>query len=449
MKYFLLCLILLGTFPIFSETETDSDTEVFTSLKEDRIRTLRYGIDDEVVEIITSIRNEKNDSYNDELLNILIRTGNTKIILPILSFFEEQESDIAASYTLSVLKDAAEDYEVNENVLTASISYSGTIKNTDAVEYLYKLSTFNKPSIAAAAIRMLGKTGDTSFAEKFLERLQDDDYEDDEADLRESAILLMGELQYKPAVPTLIDLVQDDSYSAMSRRFACDSLGKIGDEEAIPVLKELLNDPDSILRSYVLTSLAYFDNDEIEEILIQSLRDSFWRIRVAACKALSERGSESAVEILIYKAEKDPEPNVKKAAMAALSVIGGNQAWDFLSGYFGDNKNSDVFRSAALKALLEENASKATDSIKTVFEEEWEKENSWLFNFTCKELSTTESDSLEWFYSRMLDHKNYIIRIYAVRGIRLNNVISLYGRVKEISDNEDENRQLRKEASSL
>jgi hypothetical protein len=247
----------------------------------------------------------------------------------------------------------------------------------------------------------------------------------------------------------LIDIVQDDSYSSVSRRFACDSLGRIGDEQAIPVLKNLLNDPDSILRSYVLTSLAYFENEEIEEILIQSLRDSFWRIRVAACKALSERKSSASVDILIYKAEKDPEPNVKKAAMSALAIIGGNKAWDFLSDYYANKKNSDVFRSTALSVLLDEKAGKITDSMKIVFEEEWEKDTSWIFNYTCKSLSTTESDVLEWFYNKMLDHKNYIIRIYAVRGIRLNNVLSLYGRVKEIADNTDENQQLRKEASSL
>jgi HEAT repeat protein len=443
MKHLFLFIFLFFSLALYSETGD------ITSVKEDRIRTLRYGIDDEVVTIISSIRSEKNYSYNEELLDILTITGNTKIKLPILTFFEEQETDIAIPYAVAVLKDAAEDYDVDEKVLSTSISYCGTLKNTDSVEYLYKLSSFNNVAIAAQAIRTLGKTGDTTFAQKFLERIQDDDFEDDESELRESAILLMGELKYEPAVITLLDIVQDDSYSSVIRRYACDSLGKIGNEDAIPVLKDLLNDDDSILRSYVVSSLAYFNTDEIEDILIQSLRDSFWRIRVAACKALSDRDSKESVDILIYKAEKDPEANVKKAAMSALAVIGGSKAWGFLSDYYGDIKNSDAFRSSALSALLKENADKATDSMKSVFELEWEKENSWIFNYTCKELSTTESGGLQWFYGKMLDHKNYIIRIYAVRGIRLNDVISLYGRVKEIADNEDENRQLRKEASSL
>lgn len=443
MKYFMTGLLLLLSLSIFSQGEE------LTSLKEDRVRTLRFGIDDEVVEVITSIRREKNNTYNVELLDILTITGNTKIKIPILSFFEEQETDIASSYTLSILKDAADDYDVDEKVLTAAISYSGTLKNRESAEYLYQLSEFKKPLIAAAAIRTLGKTGDTTYADKFLERIQDDDFEDDEAELRESSILLMGELKYQPAVLTLLDIVQDDSYTSVARRYACDSLGRIGDEEAIPVLKELLNDPDSILRSYVITSLAYFKNSDVEEILIQSLRDSYWRIRVAACKALAERESRDSVEILIYKAEKDPEPNVKKAAMAALAKIGGNRALNFLSEYYGDSKNSDEFRAAALTALLEKNPEELTDSMKKVFEEEWEKDNSWLFNFTCQSLSTTESSSFRWFYEKMLNHKNYIIRIYAVRGVGLNNVVSLHGKVREIAENESEHRQLRKEAASL
>jgi len=457
MKYLISVFLFFLSMFVYSETddtpsvtdENPSEKDEITSVRDDRIRTLHYGIDDEVVDVITSIRGEKDDSYNEELLNILTETGNTKIKLPILSFYEEQESDIAAEYTLSVLQDAADDYDVDEKVLIASISYSGTIKNIESVEFLYKLSDFNKPMIAAAAIRTLGKTGDVTYADKFLERIQDDDYEDDETELRESSILLMGELKYKPAVITLLDIVQDDNYSSVARRYACDSLGRIGDEEAIPVLKELLNDPDSILRSYVLTSLAYFQNEEIESIIIQSLRDSFWRIRVAACKALSDRKSSNAVDILIYKAEKDPEPNVKKAAMTALSVIGGSKAWEFLSEYYGNSDNGEVFRSTALSSLLKENPDKLTDSMKSVFEVEWEKENSWLFNYTCKELSTSEGGNFQWFYEKMLNHKNYIIRIYAVRGIRLNKVISLYARVKEIAEDENEHRQLRKEAASL
>lgn len=442
MKTLIICLVLLIPMRL------TADDEEITSLKEDRISTMRYGIDDEVVEVISAIRREKNYSYNEELLDILTNTGNTKIKLPILNFFEDQKTDIGSTYAVSVVKDAAEDLDIDEKVLSAAMSYCGTIKNTESVPYLFKLSSFNNNGIAAEAIRNLGKTGDTNFAEKFLERIQDDDFEDNETALLESSILLMGELKYEPAMLTLLDIVQDDNYSSVVRRYACDSLGRIGNEEAIPVLKELLNDSDSILRSYAVSSLAYFDHDDIEDILIQSLRDSYWKIRVAACKALSERDSSNAVDILIYKAEKDPESNVKKAAMVALADIGGNKAWTFLSDYFESNKNSDDLRSVALSAMLDDNADKIFDAIKKVFEEEWEKETSWIFNFTCKELSTAESSGLQWFYGKMLDHKNYIIRIYAIRGIRLNNVITLNGRVKEIADNEDENRQLRKEASS-
>jgi len=448
-KLILLSLILFAAFPLFTDDSEETEKEEITSVKEDRTRTLRYGIDDEVVEVISAIQNEKDDSYNDILLEILNSTGNSKIKLQILTFFESLEDDSAKSYVINTLKMATEDYDVDEKVLTASISYSGTMKLQDSAEYLYLLSEYKNKNISAIAIRNLGKTGNTAFAEKFLERLQDEDFEDDEEELRESSILLMGELQYSPSVLTLIDIVQDDGYSSVARRYACDSLGKIGDELAIPVLKELLNDPDSILRSYVLTSLAYFENEEIEGILIQGLRDSFWRIRVAAAKALSERKSESAVEILIYKAEKDPEVNVKNAAMEALAVIGGRKATTFLSEYYENNRNSDALRSSAVTALLRESPEKAVDAMKTVFEEEWEKDNSWLLNYTCKELSTTESPALAWFFEKMLDHKNFIINIYGVRGIRLNGIASLYSRVREIAEDESRHRSLRKEAASL
>ncbi|MCP4162282.1 MAG: HEAT repeat domain-containing protein [Deltaproteobacteria bacterium] len=443
MKYFLVFIFSLLSLIIFAEDV------ILSSLKDDRINTLRYGIDDEVVVVINAIKNEKDYSYNNELLDILLATSNSKIIVPILDFFAVQESELATDYTVSMLKKAVDDYIIDEKVLRASIAYSGTAINVDAAKYLYELSNYKNPAIASEAIRMLAKTGDNSFSDKFLERLQDDDFDDNETALRESSILLLGELKYKPSVLTLIDIVQDGSYSIVARRYACDSLGKIGDEQAIPILKELLNDSDSILRSYVITSLAYFETEEIESILIQSLRDSFWRIRVAACKALSDRKTVSAVDILIYKAEKDPEANVKKAAISAIAVIGGDKAWNYISDFITDKKQADVFRATSIAALLKEEPVKISDSLKVIFEDEWEKESSWILNYSCKELSTTESGSFQWFYDKMLSHPNYIIRIYAIRGIRLNNVESLFGKVKDIADNENENRQLRKEAASV
>lgn len=442
-----LLLLILVYIPMLMPVFAD-DTDL-TSLKEDRTRTLRYGIDDEVIEVITEIRKEKDNSYNDVLLEILSSSSNSKIQLPILEFFEQQKTDIASDFVLSLLKNATEDYEVDSKVLSAAISYCGTLKIVSSAEYLYKLSDFKDKSVAASAIKNLGKTGNKDYADQFLNKIKDNEYEDDETELRESAILLMGDLKYEPAVDTLLDIVKDDSYSKVARRYACDSLGKIGDEKAIPVLKGLLNDPDSILRSYALSSLANFKEDEIETILIQALRDSYWRIRVAAAKALAERKANGAIDILIYKAEKDPEPNVKNAAMDALAVIGGNKAWSFLSDFYSSDHNSDLFRSYALSSLLKEKPEKAVDAMKKVFDSEFDKENSWIFNYTCNSLSTTESTSLEWFYNKMLDHKNYIIRIYAIRGIKLNKVLTLYGRVKEIADNDNENKVLRKVAASL
>lgn len=448
-KLIIFFLLSVSTLSLFADENADSEPEEITSVREDRIRTLKYGIDDEVVETITVIQNQKDNSYNDILLEILEQTGNSKIKLQIFGFFQAEEDPSAEVYANNVLKMATEDYDLDEKVLTAAITYCGSLKLSSSAEYLYLLSENNNKNISASAIRNLGKTGDQSFAEKFLERLQDEDFEEDEEELRESIILLMGELKYAPSVLTLMDIAQDDGYSSVARRYSCDSLGKIGDEKAIPVLKELLNDTDSILRSYALSSLAYFEGNEIEAILIQALRDSFWRIRVAAAKALSDKKSEASVDILIYKAEKDPEANVKKAAMESLAIIGGNKAISFLADYYENDKNSDAFRSTAITFLLREKPQDAVEAMKSVFEEEWEKDNSWILNYTCKELSTTESNSLQWFYEKMLDHKNFIINIYAVRGIRLNNIVPLYGRVKEIADDERRHQSLRKEAASL
>jgi len=46
--------------------------------------------------------------------------------------------------------------------------------------------------------------------------------------------------------------------------------------------------------------LKYFPSKDVEELLIQGLKDSFWKVRVNAAESLGELVSKEAVEILDF-----------------------------------------------------------------------------------------------------------------------------------------------------
>jgi len=315
-------MVFLGLTPL-SAAEGEEKVE---SLKEERTKILLYGIDSQVSDLIDSLKTEKDTSYSDTLKEILISSANAKLKVKILDFFSE------TNYT-NAYKEAAkllgmyEDTE--EEVVLSLIRYLKSYQDNDVLDLLIELADHERDSIAIAAIGALGKSKDTERAGKRLLEL----FEDDEvATLRKQNILLaFGELRYEPARETLIEIISDPDEDKAMRWYACDALGKIANRDDIPVIKKLLSDKDEILKSYAVSALSRYEGDEIDQILITSLRESSPKIRISATKTLGERKVKDAVPILIFKAEKDPEPKVREEALSALGSIGGRDAYEFLA----------------------------------------------------------------------------------------------------------------------
>ena len=54
---------------------------------------------------------------------------------------------------------------------------------------------------------------------------------------------MLGQMQDSHAVPTLIEVLSDESEHVMVRHEAAEALGAIGDRRAKPVLQNFLHDP--------------------------------------------------------------------------------------------------------------------------------------------------------------------------------------------------------------
>ena len=61
--------------------------------------------------------------------------------------------------------------------------------------------------------------------------------------LRHELAYVLGQMQDNLAVPTLIEVLSDESEHVMVRHEAAEALGAIGDRSARPVLEEFLSDP--------------------------------------------------------------------------------------------------------------------------------------------------------------------------------------------------------------
>ena len=461
-KAFVYLLLLGGGFLLFPQdsTEENGDTisqeddekakqeELLESLNTQKRDTLLYGIDSEVLDVISTIRSENDRTFDDDLAELLAVNDNPEINRAVFDFFSQTESEAGKEKALRLIDDHLNDYEFSTNLVLAAISYLGNIKAEEAGELFYDMLDDNNKSLAGAALRGIGKLEDSSRVEDIMDFFNANEGDSEYEDLLASAILVMGELGYKEAAPSLVDVFLDEDVPSVHRQYAAVSLGKLGTEEGYEVLKEqfaLLE--DSNLRAYVLKGLTEFDKSELEGILLTALRDSFWRIRVAACEGLGSRKVSKAVDILIYKVKNDPVRQVRYSALSALGEIEAEKGNTFLREQFESERNAFDLRTKALDLLLEKKIAGTIESLHTVLDPKWDKERDNELGPFCKILSSIEWADLEPFYRIMMDNNDFIIRIYGIRGIKINNLSTLSGRLKEL-DSEDEPVNVRREVKA-
>lgn len=127
-----------------------------------------------------------------------------------------------------------------------------------------------------------------------------------------------------PALPTLIELMQDKSRDIEVRWNAIRTIGRIGPEgvSALPVLIEALGDPDWMIREHSAEAIGDFGpaaGPEAVTALVPMLTDEHARVRRDAVRSLGYMGAlahDTAAEIKLLL--NDAEEQVREAAADAL-----------------------------------------------------------------------------------------------------------------------------------
>jgi HEAT repeat protein len=231
----------------------------------------------------------------------------------------------------------------------------------------------------------------------------------------------------------------------MRRMYAASALGEIGDARALPALRELLTAQDALLRTYAAAALAGFALPEVEAALQDGLRDGNARVRQAAAKALARKDAQKSVDILIYKARYDPERAVRLEAIRSLGAIGSTRALSYLREAYQDRLVGNPYREEALAALLQQDPAGSLEAVRIVVEEEWSRKDAAVLEFTARRLAALEQGGLGELFQRFLESPNVAIRLYGLRGIRLNRLGSLREKVRVLAE-EDPHPSVRREA---
>jgi HEAT repeat protein len=122
-----------------------------------------------------------------------------------------------------------------------------------------------------------------------IDRLNDGDLNDPDAEWK--AAIALSDVQspeFKQiAVSALMQKLRRGRSHALIRAHAIESLGKLGDKQAIPLIVSFLKDPYRLVRAYSVAALAKFgDAKTIEPLLDVLEKDDFFGARAEAAKSL-------------------------------------------------------------------------------------------------------------------------------------------------------------------
>jgi len=400
------------------------------TLKQQRIEVIQYGIDSEIIELIKTLKNDNNSDFNKDLFTLLKSTHNVSLESKIVDLYYHEKDPIAVNFVFNEIKG---NYGLSNEILTQFISYISDYQNSDITKYFKNLIFHQDQSISNAAIDAIGRSHNEKYGETLLDLLDTLSTPDTQ---KIHLIDALGNLKYTKAVDSISQYLKKDYTDNRSLKWkACSALGKIGSKKSLPVLTGLFSDSDPYLRNYAIEALQHFPSEQTEDLIIQGLRDSSWRVRVSSAKSLGKLKSHKAVSILIYKVKKDPDiKNVRNAAIESLGEIKGVKALSFLRKLMLDEKANGMNRTTVVSVLIKNDLSGSLPALKKLIENEWAKTSSPLLDYTCKLLSQEKNVKLKVLYVKMLTYtKTLNLQIYGLRGIKLNNFISLKEKVQKFT----------------
>ncbi|WP_319561271.1 HEAT repeat domain-containing protein [Marispirochaeta sp.] len=394
---------------------------------EQRLQILRYGIDSEVISLLKSFESDENvKDYNEEILDLLINSRNQELKAAAIRSFTVNKYKPALEHVQEILRD----YPEKEELIIAGIDYLIELEEKDSVAILRDFTGSLQTAVAMKAVEGIGRLGSADDVE-YLRNLYDDTSSGQ--NVRASALSALGMLKDSNSIPFLTEIVQDTSRERSYRWRACQALGEIGTPEVLPVIADLLNDDDTMLRTYAVRALTRFESDEVLDYLIEALRDSFWRVRLAAAETLGERKEKDALDILIYKATRDPEERIRIAAIHALGNIGG-KGYDVLREIGVNQSYSQTVRIVAIQQVVDNDLGNSFDLIDEIVEKEGQQPNSRIFIELVKVLSRQKSSRLDSYFEVFLSHRDVSVVLMALNGIKENRFSGLKEKVRNLSE---------------
>lgn len=414
-----LCLGILGAESLAAQAASPAasagkEEDAAAKLESTRRDTIRYGIDSELNDLIQKLTSEKDGRYNAELLELLKSSRSPKLRIAVLDFLGSLEWKDAESVALSIVEDRDNQ---DGDLVSSALSYLAAVRSKEAMKSAEAIIKEDNKKLLPAVVKLMGRAGGEEEVKLLL-----DWFDGDTATpaLKEEAIKALGEIGSKSAAARLESFVQDSQGGKAARMFACAALGKIKSEGSVGPLVKASIDADPDVRTAAVEALGNFaaGSEDAKAAVVQALRDSYVKARLAACRAVASARVAAAVPFLKYKAQSDPENAVKTEALRSLAVLGGDN-FAFLRERLQDKKESDALRVLAFGLLCRYDGSGSMQLLSSVLRAEASEKERGFYTSLAREIAAADKASGIAELARILAaDKEYLIRVAAIEWAR-------------------------------
>ncbi|MDR0408778.1 MAG: HEAT repeat domain-containing protein [Spirochaetaceae bacterium] len=431
---------------------------------------IKYGTDNEISDLIKNLRSEKIDYLDEDLLQLAKKTKNQNITLGIFSFLGERSRTGMEELALAILENRENE---TPQKINAALDYLSAVKEKAAIRPMTEIITSDDTRFDGTAIRALGKilyseqatreaansgvgdavredvsgAAETSLPEaggmavdalpeagpagaadnatqnmtaavgnEWITEILIDYYNEREpdSDTQQTIISAVGSSGGKAAESFLLEIINNDEASVPLRMSALEAAAKMGSPALLePTLAAVSSDNPNI-RSAAVGALGVFDGDEVDAAILESFRDTYFKTRLAAVRAVKKRNLKEAIPYLRYRAEKDEAAAVREEAVTTLGTLNDAEADKALLALFNNTKISDTLRVLCAETLIKNNADAYAETVIEKLDEAKARKQTVLYKGLLKAISLAKTSKVETITARLFASSDVVEKFYAL-----------------------------------
>lgn len=309
-------------------------------------QTLKFGIESDITSLIDTLTQNDDPRFADDLYDLFQMTTSSGIREKILGYFTKMGDPCLEDYAVTVLNDP---YDLSNSLVSAVFVYTAAVKCKAAVPAVLTLLDSDNAAYFDGALSALGDIGSEDDAVHIADLL---DRTDLSVAQRQTLVKVLGKIKAEGTVDKLTKLAKDSDENMFVRAYAAEAIGMIGKPESLPVLEKLFEEKDPTIRMYVIRGLKKYGEKDVGNIIIQGIRDSYYKVRLEAIQAAGELDIKDAVPYLVYRAKNDPEGVVKEACYPVIARQNTKEGNDFLISIITDKSAGDTAKAKTAAALM-------------------------------------------------------------------------------------------------